>query len=122
MYARPDPWFQRPVTITPAVGAMPPTPILDSPRLSRVTLGLAWPVILSRTLHTLFHLANVAWVGRLGPEAIGAVTTGIYLFWTWYALAQMIALGATSVVANRIMPELRADRVAIRCNIYTLLT
>ena len=81
---------------------MPPNPILDSPRLSRVTLGLAWPVILSRTLHTLFHLANVAWVGRLGPEAIGAVTTGIYLFWTWYALAQMIALGATSVVANRI--------------------
>ncbi|HEX7879155.1 MAG TPA: MATE family efflux transporter [Candidatus Eisenbacteria bacterium] len=77
-------------------------PILDSPHLSRVTLSLAWPIIVSRLLHTFFHLANVAWVGRLGPEAIGAVTTSIYLFWTWYALAGMITLGATSVVARHV--------------------
>jgi putative MATE family efflux protein len=98
-------------------------PILTSPQLSRVTLALAWPIILSRLLHTFFHLANVAWVGRLGPEAIGAVTTSIYLFWTWFALAGMISLGATSVVATAVGSGNRVEgaRVAGQAILSTLL-
>jgi len=76
--------------------------ILTDPRLSRVVVRLAWPVFVSRLLHTLFHLANVAWMGQVGSAAIAAVTTSIFVMWTVHSLADMLAIGATSLVAQRI--------------------
>lgn len=91
-------------TTPPAASAASPADnhILTDPRLSRVVLRLAWPVFVSRLLHTLFHLANVAWMGQVGPAAIAAVTTSIFVMWTVHSLADMLAIGATSLVAQRI--------------------
>jgi putative MATE family efflux protein len=77
-------------------------PILHSGNVDRLVLGLAWPVFLTRLVHTLFHLANLAWVGHLGPAAIAAVTTSIYVFWTYHSLAQLLAIGAASLIARHV--------------------
>src|SRR5512140_2114015 len=75
-------------------------PILHSPHLAKVTLGLAWPVFVSRLLHTLFQLANIFWVAHIGPSAIAAVTTSMFVLWTVQSLSEMVAIGATSVMAR----------------------
>jgi putative MATE family efflux protein len=93
------------VTAAAPPGSAPaaaPNPILHGTDLTRLVFGLAGPVFVSRFLHTLFHLANVAWVGHLGPAAIGAVTTSLYLFWTYHSLAELLAIGATSLVARHV--------------------
>jgi putative MATE family efflux protein len=75
-------------------------PILRNPNLRAVTLSLAWPVFISRLLHTVFHLANIAWVGRIGADQIAAVTTSIFVLWTVQSLAGMVSIGATSIMAR----------------------
>lgn len=87
--------------------------ILHGPDLNRIVLGLAWPVFVTRLLHTLFHLADVAWVGQLGPAAIAAVTTSIYVFWSYHSLAQLLAIGSNSLVARHIGAGQRPRAAAV---------
>lgn len=61
---------------------------------------LAWPVLVSMTLHTFFNIVNAFWVGRLGPAALAAVTTSLFATWALWAIAEMAGVGLVAVIAR----------------------
>jgi putative MATE family efflux protein len=54
----------------------------------------------ARGLHTLYGTADTAWVGRLGPEAIAAVSTSFFLSWTLFAVGDILIAGVTALVSQ----------------------
>jgi putative MATE family efflux protein len=61
------------------------------------TLGI--PVILGMSLQQLYALIDLFWVGRLGPDAIAAVSMGSTLFFVFFSIAQILGQGAMAMVA-----------------------
>jgi putative MATE family efflux protein len=70
--------------------------------ISRAVLKLAWPVVLSEALHTLFHIVDLMWVGRLGAWATAAVSSSLFSLWILLSLANLVSIGATAQVARAI--------------------
>jgi putative MATE family efflux protein len=77
--------------------------------LLRALVRLATPVVVMQACHTLFHLVNVMWVGRLGASATAAVTTSFFLLWTLYAIADIAGVGTTATVARHVGAGERAQ-------------
>lgn len=75
---------------------------------------LAWPVLVSMTLHTFFNIVNAFWVGRLGPAALAAVTTSLFATWSLWAVAEMAGVGLVAIVARHVgaAEQDQADHVA----------
>ncbi len=91
----------------------PANPILTDPRSIRLILGLAWPVIASMGLQSLFILVDLFWVGRLGAGAVAAVSTSIFVSWTLLSLGEMISVGVLSVAARRVGAGRRVEAAAM---------
>ncbi len=72
------------------------------PPVSREVFRLAWPVVLSESLHTLFHVADLMWVGRLGAAATAAISSSIFTLWVVQSLAHLVAVGVTAQVARAV--------------------
>jgi putative MATE family efflux protein len=70
--------------------------------LSRAVVLLAVPMVLEMLMESIFVVADVFFVGRLGPDAIA--TVGITESWmtVMYALAAGLSIGAMAMVARRI--------------------
>jgi putative MATE family efflux protein len=66
----------------------------------RGLLSLGIPVILSLLLQTAFNIIDTIWIGRLGDSALAAVSTGGFVLWSVFALAEMVAIGVTAMVAR----------------------
>jgi putative MATE family efflux protein len=77
-------------------------------------LRLAWPVLVSMTLHTFFNIVNAFWVGHLGPGPLASVTTSLFATWSLWAVAEMVGVGMVAIVARHVGAGERAeaDRVA----------
>jgi putative MATE family efflux protein len=77
---------------------------VDSTRgpLLSALVRLATPVVVMQACHTLFHLVNVMWVGRLGAAATAAVTTSFFLLWSLYAIADIAGVGVTATVSRHV--------------------
>jgi putative MATE family efflux protein len=63
---------------------------------------LAWPVFLARALHTLYGVADTVWVGRLGAEAVAAVSTGFFASWALIGVGTMLVAGVTGLVSQAV--------------------
>lgn len=70
--------------------------------LSRAVLLLAVPMVLEMVMESLFALADVFWVSRLGHEAIAVVGLTESIMTLIYAVAIGISFAATAIVARRI--------------------
>ncbi len=71
------------------------------PITSSEILTLAWPAILEMTLHMLAWVVDVAMVGRLGANALGAVSLGGQIFFAVTFFLGSIGVGMTALVARR---------------------
>jgi len=70
--------------------------------LAGVIVRLALPAVGSALLQLVFLLIDTFWVGRiLGAAAIAAISTAGFAVWMLIAVAEMIAVGLTSVAARR---------------------
>lgn len=49
----------------------------------------------------LFDLANIFWVGRLGPQAVAGVAASGFVMWSLYALMNVTTSGCGALVAQR---------------------
>ncbi len=65
-------------------------------------LGLAWPVMASMGLQSLFVLTDLFWVGRLGAGSVAAVSTSVFVSWTLLSLGEMISVGVLSLAARHV--------------------
>lgn len=63
--------------------------------------GLAWPVMVSTSTVMLLMLANLFWIGRLGTEAVAAVSLTSHVLFMAFGLTQIVFTGTVAVVARR---------------------
>ncbi len=63
--------------------------------------GLAWPVSVSMSTVMLLMLANLFWIGRLGTQAVAAVSLTSHILFMAFGLTQIVFVGTVAVVARR---------------------
>lgn len=70
--------------------------------LNRAVLLLAIPMVLEMIMESLFAIADIFWVSRLGKEAIAVVGLTESVMSLIYAVAIGLSFAATAIVARRI--------------------
>ncbi len=74
--------------------------------LRRAILTLAGPAVGSMLLQSMFNIVDMIWVGRLGPPALAALSTGGFLIWSVFAITHMISVGINSMTARYVGAKL----------------
>ena len=63
-------------------------------------VAIAWPLMLSSLLQTLYNLADAFWLGMLGKTALVAPTVTMNLVFLFMALGMGLGMGGTTLVAQ----------------------
>ncbi len=71
-------------------------------QLDRAVLLLAVPMMLEMLMESLFAVADVFWVSRLGKEAVAVIGITESIMTLVYAVAIGMSIAATAIVARRI--------------------
>jgi putative MATE family efflux protein len=74
---------------------------LTSESLGRAILLLAVPMVLEMIGESIFAVADIFWVSKLGPDAVTVVAMTETIMTIVYTLAMGLAMGAGAVVARR---------------------
>ncbi len=74
--------------------------LIVSGSLRRAIFSLAAPAVGSMLLQAAFNIVDMIWVGRLGPSALAALSTGGFLIWSVFAITHMVAVGINSMTAR----------------------
>jgi putative MATE family efflux protein len=83
--------------------------------IGRAVVMLAVPMVLEMAMESIFAVADVFWVARLGADAVATVGLTESMMTIIYTVAMGLSIGATAVVARRIgehEPELAARAAA----------
>ena len=59
-------------------------------------------MLVTMATQTLYFLADIYWVGRLGPQAVAAVGISGNLLFVVLAVTQMLAVGATTLISHAV--------------------
>jgi len=89
-------------------------------RPRRAVWVMALPMMAGMMFHSLYTVADTAFVGQLGPEALAALTFVFPLFFVVVALASGLATGVTAGVAQAIGRRDHEDAGRIAANGLTL--
>lgn len=77
-----------------------PTRDLTSGSITRALLALAGPIVAANLLQTVYQLIDTFWVGRLGPEAVAAVSVSFPILFVMIALGGGLAIAGAILVAQ----------------------
>ncbi len=79
-------------------------------------------MFVSRALHTLYGLADTAWVGRVSPEALAAVSACFFASWSVFAVGEILVAGITALVSQAVGAHRDADgsRAALTSSVLAL--
>ena len=70
--------------------------------INRAILFLAVPMVAEMMMESIFAVADIFWVSKLGPEAVATVGLTESMLVIVYAMAMGLSMGAAAVVARRI--------------------
>ncbi|MCB9462433.1 MAG: MATE family efflux transporter [Candidatus Eisenbacteria bacterium] len=84
----------------PAQASSSDSILLTEGRILPVLLRLSWPVLLSMSLQTLFHIVDAIWVGRLGADALAAVSTCVYATWILGGIGELLSSGVVALASR----------------------
>ncbi|MGY5850158.1 MATE family efflux transporter [Salegentibacter sp. F14] len=62
--------------------------------------GLAWPIILANILQTAYQLIDTFWLGRLGADAVAAVSISFPILFLILSLGAGLTLAGTVIVSQ----------------------
>ncbi|MCU4925074.1 MATE family efflux transporter [Halobacteria archaeon AArc-dxtr1] len=76
-------------------------------------LHLAWPLVLGNLLQTFYNLADMFWVGRVGSDAVAAVSLMFPLSWLFVSTAMGLTAATIALVSQHVGAgdDRMADRV-----------
>lgn len=66
----------------------------------KVLITLAFPIILANIFHTVYQLTDTFWVGRLGAEAVAAVSLSFPTIFLLVSLGSGLAIAGSILVAQ----------------------
>ena len=91
----------------------PPNHIVEGP-IVRSLFALAWPIMTSNLLQTMYSVIDTLWLGRLGKEALAALTLSWPVIFLVISLGAGLGVAGTALVAQYTgaQEEEEADRVA----------
>ncbi len=91
--------------------------------IPRALINLAWPVMLGNSMQVLYNLADTFWLGRLGAEAVAAISVGFPIVFLLISIGGGFTIAGTTLVAQYTgskKPEM-ANRVAGQVLIFVFL-
>ncbi|SFB74930.1 putative efflux protein, MATE family [Halobiforma haloterrestris] len=105
----------------PDVGAEPERKRVDmtTGAIPPKLLHLAWPLVLGNLLQTVYNLADMFWVGRVGSDAVAAVSLMFPLSWMFVSTAMGITAATIALVSQYVGAD--DDRMADRVVAQTIL-
>lgn len=62
--------------------------------VGRLLVSLSLPILITTSLQSVYALAGLVWVGRLGEAAVGGLSIGLQVFFVVLAVAQVLATTA----------------------------
>ena len=80
---------------------------------------LAWPLVAGNLLQTFYNLADMFWVGRVGPTAVAAVSLMFPTSWLFVSLGMGLTAGAVALVSQHVGAD--EDRAAETVVAQTML-
>ncbi len=91
--------------------------------ITKTLLLLSWPTMIAMLLHVGFNIVDTIFVGRLGPEAIAAVSIVFPVVFLMFALGGGLGIGTTSLIARYIGANkvVEADNAAEHSFIITIV-
>ncbi|MBS3811451.1 MAG: MATE family efflux transporter [Halanaerobiales bacterium] len=63
-------------------------------------ITLAWPIMLSQLMQTLYNLADTLWLGRLGAEAVAAISISFPIVFMMISIAAGLTIAGTALIAQ----------------------
>ena len=72
--------------------------------LRKQIITIAGPAIVEMVMYMLIGVVDIAIVGRLGPEALAAVSLGAEIFFAIILLLEALAISSTILVAREKAP------------------
>src|SRR3954447_11814168 len=69
--------------------------------VGRAVIMLAVPMVLEMSMESIFAVADVFWVGRLGADAVATIGLTESMMMIIYTVAMGLSIGATALVARR---------------------
>ncbi|WP_255364188.1 MATE family efflux transporter, partial [Alcanivorax sp. HI0044] len=76
------------------------TPSLIQGSITRALLTLAIPIVFANLLQTAYQLTDTFWVGRLGADAVAAVSLSFPVLFFLISLGIGLAVAGTILVAQ----------------------
>ncbi|MEF8885211.1 MAG: MATE family efflux transporter [Haloarculaceae archaeon] len=64
--------------------------------------ALAWPLVAGNLLQTVYNLADMFWVGRVGAEAVAAVSLMFPTTYLFISVAMGLTAGANAVISQHV--------------------
>ncbi|MFQ5343268.1 MAG: MATE family efflux transporter, partial [Anaerolineae bacterium] len=92
---------QTSVAATPAIPPARRRPDLTRIGINRAIWLLAVPMTLEMAVNSVYQIADLYWVGRLGSEALAAVSIAGMVRWAIVSLSNGLSIGGLAIVARR---------------------
>ena len=65
-------------------------------------VSLAWPLVVGNLLQTAYNLADMFWVGRVGPEAVAAISLMFPTAWMFVSIAMGLTAASVALVSQHV--------------------
>ncbi|QGU00118.1 antimicrobial extrusion protein [Candidatus Syntrophocurvum alkaliphilum] len=75
---------------------------LEKDNIGKLLLTLSLPAMIGMTVNALYNVVDTFWVGKLGPEAIAALTIVFPIQMIMVAIASGTGIGLTSLISRRL--------------------
>ncbi|UPV99041.1 MATE family efflux transporter [Halorussus gelatinilyticus] len=85
-------------------------------------VSLAWPLVAGNLLQTFYNLADMFWVGRVGPNAVAAVSLMFPTAWMFVSVAMGLTAASVALVSQHVGAgdDRKADNVVAQTTILTV--